>query len=380
MDMISVTVEGRAFAAALKRAASVIEASPIPALSHVAMKAARGTLTVAATNLNQWASIGLPYEGDGGSACLPAKTLLTITAPDHPVSLRSTANGQFVMAKSGAFSARMVPLPMTDVEVLTAPQIADAFSVEFSGTEIIDVLNRVGPAAHDGADRPYLCGIEIEANGGKLAFVATNGHSIHLIESEMAGADWNAILPRETFRPLSTILTQAPVIMRISESLISFEQENALFLTKRISGEYPDWRARTADPREDQIFKADAKEMASALACIAPLGDNNKLGGGVIILSNAENGVLFVDADGGQFATATFGIDAALPLPPVAFSRKRLAMALDAMGDGDLTVRGSAWASSQIIRLCGRDFSAIIFSLVHSPRLRDAEAALREDT
>lgn len=131
--------------------------------------------------------------------------------------------------------------------------------------------------------RPYLNGVHLTTEGGKLTFVATDGHRLSRYVTECDGRSpaSHVIIPREAVDKLLKIkpVGNALAIVTIDNTSATFDLGGQTLTTKLIAGNFPDYarvipdlkREDSGAPQCNALYVADlAKALKAATGDKAP--------------------------------------------------------------------------------------------------------------
>ncbi|MEQ1951003.1 DNA polymerase III subunit beta [Mesorhizobium sp. CN2-181] len=265
----SIVIARAALLPALASALKIVERrNTIPILSNFRLAAAKGVLSLTATDLD--AEYTAAIEGAAGAAAaftVPAQLLHDAVKklPDG-VEMALTSDGQNMTLAAGRSSFRLPVLPAADFPTMTV----GGFSHEFSlpGKTLAAMVAAVEFAISTDETRFYLNGIYWAQSGERLEAAATDGHRLALYPLPLpAGADGmpGVILPRKTVRMLKSILDEKQdAAVAVSDTKIRFAQGQASLVSKLIDGTYPDYR-RVVPADNQNRFSVDREELAKAV-------------------------------------------------------------------------------------------------------------------
>lgn len=186
------------FAKALGRAQAVASAGrkhAMPILGSACIEAsAEGWAEVRSSDLEVLIASRIPATvKTPGGICLEAQRLHDVIrfAPDEPVHIATTKNN-YATVKCGSAEARLAGSDLEEYPMLTGMTPEDAggeFALEAEA--LLQGLLHCAYAASVDETRYHLNGVHIHPDGGRIAFVATDGHRLalsHLTAPEAAKA------------------------------------------------------------------------------------------------------------------------------------------------------------------------------------------------
>lgn len=186
--MTQITVDRRYFARAVNLAQSVIQRKKSLPMLGMIRATANGALTLESTDLDQFARIDIPYQGEHCAMVIPDGRRVTMAlhaAGGEYVEL-GQRDSRFHM-KSGAFAAELTTLDPVDFPKMDEINVEE-FSATF-GSEHLAQIARIVPAISDEMTRYYLNGIAVEKIGDwSYRFKATDGHRLMMVDIPLPDA------------------------------------------------------------------------------------------------------------------------------------------------------------------------------------------------
>lgn len=172
------------------RAAVAFTNEQIPGLGAVVVSGAAGILTLAATDLERWASLRAVGAGDSlDPVAVPGRALvrsLGLFRRGDRVRVERDDGGRLVLS-SGRVSRAISPNALTVEDRPLEPEPKVAVEVEAPVQAAREILDAVEYACTEDEARFYLRQILVERVGGHLRAVATDGHRM-----SMATRPWSA--------------------------------------------------------------------------------------------------------------------------------------------------------------------------------------------
>lgn len=283
------TVEIAAFAAAVRRASSVIQArNVIPSLACVHIAADAG-LRITATDLNEWITVAAPASVSApGAICVRADTLSAWLAACPKGALVDCAvNGHKVTFRAGRNSVSMIYIPAEDFPEL---QHKDERS---EVPNVIAAMETCLPYASEEDSRRMLMGVFV--GGGHV--VATNGYIACAVAVGDTG-DIAATIPTSGVRQ---VIQSGPAArLFVGAWSWSCEDDGITMGGKLIGEAFLDWQR--AVPSPEITVTVDADEIAAACGTVAVAAGNMKVRG-IAITGDGTAAVLRCQGDLGE-ATA----------------------------------------------------------------------------
>jgi DNA polymerase-3 subunit beta len=249
-------ISKEAFLDGLQKVQHVVSTrTTLPILSNVLLVAREGRLRFTTTDLDVGitGSVEAQIEKEGATT-LPAKRLVSIVrelpSSEVEVSVDSKNHAQIRSGPSffkiiGLGEAEFPPLPdFEGAKEFRIPQIA-----------LRDGLKKTSYAISTDETRYVLNGIFTSFRDGKMTLVATDGRRLAMVDTDLefpASHETDVIIPTKAVQELQRLLGDAgEVLVRLSDSQISFQVGDNLLVSKLIEGNYPNYR---------QVIPADSNE------------------------------------------------------------------------------------------------------------------------
>ncbi len=218
----------------------------LPILSNVLLVAKDGRLTFTTTDLDVGitGSVEATIEKEGATT-LPAKRLVNIVRelPASEVEIAVDAKN-VASIQSGPSFFKIIGLGQDDFPPL--PDFAGAKEFRIPQQLLRDGLKKTAYAISTDETRYVLNGIYTSFREGKLTLVATDGRRLAMVENDLefpATHDTDVIVPTKAVQELQRLLDdEGEVLVRLSDSQISFAIGDHLLVSKLIEGNYPNYR------------------------------------------------------------------------------------------------------------------------------------------
>ncbi len=281
---MKLTIDRTALLRSLNHVQSVVERrNTIPILSNVLMKAEKGTLVLATTDMDLEINEAVAAEvKKPGATTAPAHTLHDIVRklPDgSPVELDLADNGNVMTVRSGRSTFRLSCLPVTDFPQIGGAELPTSFPLP--AADLRALIDRTKFAMSTEETRYYLNGIYLHAAKSDsisvLRAVATDGHRLARFEMPLpAGANSmpGVIIPRKAVTELRKLLEEAADTIRISlsENKISFAFDHIVLTSKLIDGTFPNYE-QVIPKGNDKIVEVNPKLFSNAIDRVSTISD-----------------------------------------------------------------------------------------------------------
>lgn len=252
----------------LQKVSGVVERrQTLPILSNVLISATEGKLSITATDLEVEMKTVAECQTDGElDFTLPARKLLDICkALPEGTDMQISVEGERAVLRAGRGRYALGVLPAPDYPVIEAAPGNETFDVA-QGT-LKRLLDKTQFAMAQQDVRYYLNGLLLEADGGHIRTVATDGHRLALNEADIdAEVKLRIILPRKAVLELYRLLTDtdAKVRVEVSPNHARFYIDDSVFTTKLIDGKFPDYE-RVIPGKGKILVKVDRELLRHAL-------------------------------------------------------------------------------------------------------------------
>ena len=281
---MKLSIERAALLRSMNHVQSVVERrNTIPILSNVLMKADKGVLTLATTDMDLEINESVAAKvSSSGATTAPAHTLHDIIRklPDgSDVELVLNNEGTQMTVKAGRSQFKLSCLPIADFPELASTKLPNTFSVP--AADLRALIDRTKFAMSTEETRYYLNGIylhEADNDGVKvLRAVATDGHRLARFEMPLpAGAVGmpGIIIPRKAIGELRKLAEDAAdtIEISLSETKIRFAFDHIVLTSKLIDGTFPDYQ-RVIPQGNDKIVEVDPKIFTGAIDRVSTISD-----------------------------------------------------------------------------------------------------------
>ena len=218
----------------------------LPILSNVLLVAKNGRLTFTTTDLDVGitGSVEAKIEKEGATT-LPAKRLVNIVRELPASEVEITVDAKNIASiQSGPSFFKIIGLGQDDFPPL--PDFEGAKEFRMPQQQLRDGLKKTSYAISTDETRYVLNGIYTSFREGKLTLVATDGRRLAMVEHDLdfpASHETDVIVPTKAVQELQRLLGDAgEVLIRLSDSQISFSIGEHLLISKLIEGNYPNYR------------------------------------------------------------------------------------------------------------------------------------------
>jgi DNA polymerase-3 subunit beta len=266
------------FAAALSTIKGVIPSrSTIPILNNVLLDTSSGKLRIVASCLEMEASIHEPAEiVSHGMTTIHGQVLFGIVKALPKTKLVTLKmDGDRAVLSCGKSVYNLGTLPCEDFPGMAGVG-ADAITVRMPASALKSALDATRGSVSTDATRYYLQGVHLANDGGRLAFVSTDGHRLVCVESDVIDLPSkipHIIIPSAAVAVIASMIDGSKDMVTITASgkKIAVESGQVNLIAKLIEGEFPDYRRVIPRYNAEPNFKATASEMDGCVSRISSI-------------------------------------------------------------------------------------------------------------
>ncbi len=269
----------------------------LPILANVLLVARTDELSFTATDMEVELSSRIAATVETpGEITLSARKLLDIlrALPDEAAVMLAVDDDKAIL-RCGRSRFTLLTLPAADFPTLG--ELPFEGQLRLPRRDLKTLIERTHFAMANQDVRYYLNGLLLEAGGGRLRAVATDGHRLALcdVAAETEPADWQqqVIAPRKGVQELLRLLDEAevPAVLKLGANHIQAEVDGIRLTSKLIDGKFPDYQR--VIPREgDRVVLAERARLKDALSRAAILSNEKYRG----VRVQAGNWLLHVQA------------------------------------------------------------------------------------
>ena len=245
----------------------------VQVLSGILLSAEGGTITLAATDMEVSLRTTLDAQVDGdGAVVIPGKPLVELARllPEPDVTIEYRPAEGTVQIVSGPYNSRLNVFNAEDFPRLPT---VDAQLHSIDREALLETVDRVARSASRDESRPVLTGILVRFEAGKLVMVATDSYRLSVKETQLgeSAPELEAIIPARALTELSRLAGGDSVELGVHENHVVFGTGDAWLTTRRIDGQFPNYRQLLPDTFEVELTLpkaelADVVRRASVLA------------------------------------------------------------------------------------------------------------------
>jgi DNA polymerase III subunit beta len=343
-------------------ARAVSTRTSVQILSGVRLDAGDGRLDLAATDmdLSLRTSLEASVEG-GGSIVVPGRLLMEVTRllPDSTVVLEYRYEEGMVLLTSGSAQYRLHTFNVDDF-----PRLPDVTGETFgiARDTFLETVARVSRASSRDESRPVLTGILVRFENGRLVMAATDSYRLAVKETplESEAPALEAIVPARALAELGRIAQDGDEIqLGLQENHVLFGASDAWLTTRRIDGQFPDYRQLIPEEFEHELSlpREDFLDVVRRVAVMAQRNSPLRL--------RFADGELTVSAqtqDVGE-ARESLPVRFAADTLEMGFNADFLREGIESVDSDDVILRLISPLRPGLIRSDGDDFSYLIMPI-----------------
>ncbi len=295
---------------------SVVERrTTIPILSNVRLDAAKGSLSLNATDMDlEIVEAADADVSQGGATTAPAHTLYDIVrklSDGAQVELAFGGESQLTLT-SGRSRFQLACLPVDDFPALVSGDFSHTFSL--AAADLRSLIDRTRFAISTEETRYYLNGIYLhsaDADGvDVLRTVATDGHRLARVElplPEGASGMPGIIVPRKAVTEIRKLIEEADgdVSVSLSDAKIRFSIGDTVLTSKLIDGTFPDYE-RVIPTGNDKVLETDCKTLSKAVDRVSAISSEKSRSIKLIM----EKGLVTLSASSPEHGSAVEEVEA----------------------------------------------------------------------
>jgi DNA polymerase-3 subunit beta len=226
-------------------------------LGGIQLRAGDGRLQLAATDMELSLRGSVDAEIDAeGEVVVPGRLLLDIVRalPENEVELEHRADEAMLLVSSGSASYRVHTYASEDF-----PRLPDVEALQLHPVDrdaLLETIGRVGRSASRDESRPVLTGILVRFESDKVVMAATDSYRLAVKETPAPGGlpELEAIIPARALAELSRLAAGADEVqLGLHENHVVFGAEGAWLTTRRIDGQFPNYRQLLPEHFEHEL-------------------------------------------------------------------------------------------------------------------------------
>lgn len=197
-----------------------------------------------------------------GTILLPARLFESMVRkmPPGDVSVK-TGQGSSVSVSCGRTRYDISALNSGDFPNL--PSVDSQTGVSLPESILGSMIRQTGFAVSDNENRPIYTGELFEISGGTLTLVAVDGYRLALRREKLEGenGEYSFIVPGKSLLELEKLCSDSeePVKITLGEKHISFAVEDTVLISRRLDGEFLNYRKTVPTEFDINLFASRAQ-------------------------------------------------------------------------------------------------------------------------
>lgn len=220
--------------------------SPNPALEGILIESGEQTVRLTCYDLTKAIYTDAAARvGEAGSVLLPARLFegMVRKMPSGDVSVK-TGQGGTVAVSCGKTRYEVPVLNAGDFPAL--PSVESQTGISLPENLLSEMIGQTIFAVSDNENRPLYTGELFEISGGTLTLIAVDGYRLALRRAKIAeeSGEYSFIVPGRSLAELEKLCSDSDRAVKITlgEKHISFELEDTVLISRRLDGEFLNYR------------------------------------------------------------------------------------------------------------------------------------------
>jgi DNA polymerase-3 subunit beta len=225
---------------------AVSSRATVQILSGVLLRAEPDRLALSATDMEISLRSHLPATvAEAGTTVVPGRVLLdavkALPATDDVLLEQKTSEGTLEL-RCGNAVYRLHTFSTEDFPRL--PELEEGARLVVPRDALLETIARVARSASRDESRPVLTGILVRFEAGKLVMAATDSYRLAVRERplETPVGELEAIVPARALAELARFAEGESIELVLRENYIGFASGNAFLTSRRIDGQFPNYR------------------------------------------------------------------------------------------------------------------------------------------
>lgn len=251
--------------------------STLPILSGVLVSCGDGTITFQATDLE--VSLKTHVAGlveEPGQSVLPGRLFSEIVRSLPEAAVNVSVEKDVAVVSCGSASFTLKTLPPEDFPKF--PEVQVDRWVKLPSDVVSGVVRQVVRAVSRDETRAILTGVLVSIDGPTLRMVATDSYRLavrEIVLEEPAAEPVEVVVPGKALEEAVKLAQGAETLsLGVSENQIVFELGDTTFVTRRIEGTYPNYRALIPKEHETSVA-VSTEETLAAVKRVSLLAQHN---------------------------------------------------------------------------------------------------------
>ena len=251
--------------------------STLPILSGILVSASGGEIQFQATDLEVSVRKTCPalIESDG-QAVLPGKLLTEIVRnlPEAAVTIETEADVAHIRCQQSSFTVKT----LNAADFPKFPEVVVDQTVSLPAAVMSSAVKRVTRSVSRDETRATLTGVLVVVEGPSLKMVSTDSYRLAISEvilEEQANDGMNVVIPGKALDEVTRIAADNQEIkIGLAENQIVFDFGSTTFVTRRIEGNFPNYKQIIPKDSETS-FEVSGEELAAAVKRVSLMALHN---------------------------------------------------------------------------------------------------------
>ena len=216
----------------------------LPILTNFLLIAEGETLTVKATDLENYLSLQIPANIlEEGKACVSSKKLYDIVKNGNCAEVIISLQGENLLVECGRSKFKLATVDVEEFPEFPKPE-EDAEIRTLEGNVLLEGIDRTDYAVPKDAENLVLNGMFINGKGNEIHFVGTDGHRLALYKPPVEGFDLKLLIPKKSLKVLKKLVGELETLeISQSENFAFVKGDGWSVAIRTLEGEYPDYEA-----------------------------------------------------------------------------------------------------------------------------------------
>jgi DNA polymerase III subunit beta len=251
--------------------------STLPILSGILFKAFGAELQLQSTDLEisvkNTAPALVEREGD---IVLPGRLLSDIvrSLPEAAVTIETEGEVAHIRCQQSSFTIKT----LNPADFPKFPEVAISKTIQLPSSTLAAMVRNVSKAVSRDETRAVLTGILLVIEGPAVRMVATDSYRLavrEIVLEKVAGEDIEVVIPGKALEEVTRLAGDAETIqVGVSDNQVVFEFGNTTFVTRRIEGNFPNYKQLIPKEHETEAT-IPGEELAAAVKRVSLMALHN---------------------------------------------------------------------------------------------------------
>lgn len=251
--------------------------STLPILSGILFDASGETVTMQSTDLEISIKHACPARVDEpGQIVVPGKLLTEIvrSLPEAAVNISKTSPDKVSVS---CLQSRFDVKTLSPEDFPKFPEVSPDRSAAIPTQTLVSVVRQVGKAVSRDDARVILTGILLSIDGAALKMVATDSYRLAvrevLLEAPVS-EQIEVVVPGKAMEEVPRLAKSDVITIGVTENQIVFTFGNTVFVSRRVEGQFPNYRNLIPATRETRAT-VDRGELMDAVKRVSLMAQHN---------------------------------------------------------------------------------------------------------